>query len=97
MPPGWLARQKDEVAKRVANADIVITTALIPGRAAPVLVTEDMLGMFERVPRFVKVYENIATTISGAAQRYAAEVRARSFPGPEQTYQPRQNTPDRTA
>ena len=43
MPPGWLARQKAEVAKRVANADIVITTALIPGRAAPVLVTEDMV------------------------------------------------------
>ncbi len=43
MPPSWLARQKDEVAKRVANADIVITTALIPGRAAPVLVTEDMV------------------------------------------------------
>ena len=32
-----------------------------------VLVTEDMLGMFERVPRFVKIYENIADTISGAA------------------------------
>ena len=43
MPPSWLARQKDEVAKRVAQADIVITTALIPGRAAPVLVTEDMV------------------------------------------------------
>ena len=39
MPPSWLARQAGEVAKRVANADIVITTALIPGRAAPVLVT----------------------------------------------------------
>ena len=43
MPPGWLARQAGEVAKRVANADIVITTALIPGRAAPVLVTEEMV------------------------------------------------------
>jgi 3-methyl-2-oxobutanoate hydroxymethyltransferase len=32
-----------------------------------VLVTEDMLGMFERVPRFVKRYEAIAETISGAA------------------------------
>ena len=53
-----------------------------------VLVTEDMLGMFERVPRFVKRYENIAGTISAAAERYAAEVRDRSFPGPEQTYQP---------
>jgi NAD(P) transhydrogenase subunit alpha len=43
MPQSWLDRQKAEVAKRVANADIVITTALIPGRAAPVLVTEDMV------------------------------------------------------
>jgi len=43
MPQSWLDRQKVEVAKRVASADIVITTALIPGRAAPVLVTEDMV------------------------------------------------------
>ena len=43
MPASWLERQKAEVAKRVAQADVVITTALIPGRAAPVLVTEDMV------------------------------------------------------
>ena len=43
MPPSWLARQKLEVAKRVALADVVISTALIPGRAAPVLITEDMV------------------------------------------------------
>lgn len=43
MPQSWLDRQKIEVAKRVAQADIVITTALIPGRQAPVLVTEDMV------------------------------------------------------
>lgn len=43
MPASWLERQKVEVAKRVAQADVVITTALIPGRAAPVLVTEDMV------------------------------------------------------
>lgn len=43
MPPSWLERQKLEVAKRVAQADIVVTTALIPGRPAPVLVTEDMV------------------------------------------------------
>ena len=54
-----------------------------------VLVTEDMLGMFERVPRFVKRYEAIAETISGAAQRYAEEVRARTFPTIDQTYQPK--------
>ena len=43
MPASWMDRQKVEVAKRVAMADIVITTALIPGRPAPVLVTEDMV------------------------------------------------------
>ena len=43
MPPSWLARQQVEVAKRVAQADVVISTALIPGRAAPVLITEDMV------------------------------------------------------
>ena len=54
-----------------------------------VLVTEDMLGMFERVPRFVKRYEDIAATISATAEKYAAEVRDRSFPGPDQLYQPK--------
>jgi 3-methyl-2-oxobutanoate hydroxymethyltransferase len=51
-----------------------------------VQVTEDMLGMFERVPRFVKRYADLAETISAAAERYAGEVRERSFPGPDQTY-----------
>ena len=43
MPQSWLDRQKIEVAKRVAQADIVISTALIPGRPAPTLITEDMV------------------------------------------------------
>ena len=43
MPQSWLDRQKAEVARRVAQADVVISTALIPGRAAPVLITEEMV------------------------------------------------------
>ena len=43
MPASWLERQKVEVAKRVALADVVISTALIPGRAAPTLITEAMV------------------------------------------------------
>lgn len=43
MPPSWLQRQAVEVAKRVAQADIVISTALIPGRPAPTLITEAMV------------------------------------------------------
>ncbi|HVM22181.1 MAG TPA: 3-methyl-2-oxobutanoate hydroxymethyltransferase [Sphingomicrobium sp.] len=54
-----------------------------------VLVTEDMLGLFERTPRFVKRYADLASEIGEAAASYAAEVRSRSFPTPEQTYRPK--------
>ena len=54
-----------------------------------VLVTEDMLGMFERVPRFVKRYEEIAGIIEKTVATFAEEVRTRAFPGEEQTYQPK--------
>ena len=55
-----------------------------------VLVAEDMLGLFERTPRFVKRYDDLAGRIDDAAARYAAEVRDRSFPGPEQVYAPKE-------
>jgi 3-methyl-2-oxobutanoate hydroxymethyltransferase len=51
-----------------------------------VLVTEDLLGMFERTPRFVKRYADLAEIIGGAAAAYAADVRARAFPGQDQLY-----------
>jgi 3-methyl-2-oxobutanoate hydroxymethyltransferase len=54
-----------------------------------VLVTEDMLGMFERVPHFVKRYAELAEAIAAAAESYAREVRTRAFPGPDQTYLPK--------
>ena len=54
-----------------------------------VLVTDDMLGMFERTPRFVKRYDDLAARISEAARAYADEVRSRSFPTGDQTYRPK--------
>jgi NAD(P) transhydrogenase subunit alpha len=41
MPPAWMARQAALVHERARQADIVITTALIPGRRAPVLINEE--------------------------------------------------------
>lgn len=41
MPPAWMARQAALVAERCKQADIVITTALIPGRPAPTLLTAE--------------------------------------------------------
>lgn len=43
MPESWMTRQAALVAERIRQADVVITTALIPGRKAPVLVTEAMV------------------------------------------------------
>ena len=60
------------------------------GASAPcdgqVLVTDDMLGMFDRVPKFVKRYQDMAGVVSGAVKDYADEVRSRSFPTEDQTY-----------
>jgi NAD(P) transhydrogenase subunit alpha len=41
MPPAWIARQATLVAERCRQADIVISTALIPGRPAPELISEE--------------------------------------------------------
>ena len=52
-----------------------------------VLVTEDILGLFGTfTPKFVKRYANLAEEVSAAAETYAAEVRSRAFPGPEQCF-----------
>jgi 3-methyl-2-oxobutanoate hydroxymethyltransferase len=51
-----------------------------------VLVTEDLLGLFERTPRFVKRYADIKSVIAQAAAAFAAEVRAGAFPGPDHHY-----------
>ena len=51
-----------------------------------VLVTEDMLGLFERTPRFVKRYDDLAARITEAVTSYAGEVKARAFPTEAETY-----------
>ena len=41
MPADWMRRQAELVHERARLADIIITTALIPGRQAPILISED--------------------------------------------------------
>ncbi|OUW04610.1 MAG: NAD(P) transhydrogenase subunit alpha [Betaproteobacteria bacterium TMED156] len=43
MPKSWMERQAQEVAVRISKADIVISTALIPGKRAPILITQEMI------------------------------------------------------
>lgn len=51
-----------------------------------ILVTQDMLGLFDWTPKFVKRYADLRTAITGAAEKYAADVRARQFPEAAQVY-----------
>ena len=77
----------DEVVQAVSAP--VIGIGASPQCDGQVLVIDDMLGMFERTPRFVKRYDDLAARIGEAARNYADEVRARAFPTAEQTYRPK--------
>jgi 3-methyl-2-oxobutanoate hydroxymethyltransferase len=81
----------EEIATKVARtvAPPVIGIGASAECDGQVLVTDDMLGMFERTPRFVKRYDDLAARIGEAAATYAAEVRERRFPTADQTYRPK--------
>jgi len=51
-----------------------------------ILVTEDMLGLFERTPRFVRRYADLRSVVTDAVAGYAADVRAGTFPGEAEEY-----------
>ncbi len=53
-----------------------------------VLVTEDMLGLFERTPKFVKRFGAMQGMVEESVRQYAEQVRDRSFPSADQLYQP---------
>jgi 3-methyl-2-oxobutanoate hydroxymethyltransferase len=51
-----------------------------------ILVMEDMLGLNPNPPKFVRQYARLGAEIEGAVKAYAADVRARQFPGAENVY-----------
>jgi 3-methyl-2-oxobutanoate hydroxymethyltransferase len=58
-----------------------------PACDGQILVIDDLLGIFTQFkPRFVKRYAELAPLVSAAAESYAADVRARRFPGPEHCF-----------
>ena len=79
-----------EPLARAISAEIAIPTIGIgasPGCDGQVLVSEDILGLFGTfTPKFVKRYAQLSEQVSDAAAAYAAEVRDRSFPGPEHCF-----------
>ena len=56
-----------------------------PGTDGQVLVTHDLLGLSERVPRFVRRYAEVGEEIARAVRAYREDVEAGRFPAAEQT------------
>jgi 3-methyl-2-oxobutanoate hydroxymethyltransferase len=84
---GVMEEIANEATRAVACPTIGIGASA--GCDGQVLVTEDMLGLFERTPRFVKRFDDLASRIGEAAATYAADVRSRAFPTDEQVYRPK--------
>jgi 3-methyl-2-oxobutanoate hydroxymethyltransferase len=78
----------EPLARRITDA-IPIPTIGIGASAhcdGQVLVLEDMLGLSPKVPKFVKRYGQLGPAIEAAIESYAADVRSRAFPGPDNVY-----------
>jgi 3-methyl-2-oxobutanoate hydroxymethyltransferase len=78
----------EPLARRITAASAIPTIG-IGGSVAcdgQILVLEDMLGLSPRVPKFVRRYGELGPSIESAVAAYAADVRARAFPGPEHVY-----------
>jgi 3-methyl-2-oxobutanoate hydroxymethyltransferase len=76
------------LAKEITEAVPVPTIGIgaSAGCDGQVLVIDDMLGLFEWTPKFVRRYADLKNEISRAAAAYADDVRARRFPGPAEIY-----------
>jgi len=79
----------EPVARAITKAVPIPTIGIgaSPACDGQILVTDDLLGLFTQFkPRFVKRYAELAPLIAAAAEAYAADVRARRFPGPEHCF-----------
>src|SRR6202043_2130268 len=78
----------EPLGRRISEAVAIPTIGIGASVACDgqILVLEDMLGLSPRVPKFVKRFGELGPSIERAVKGYAEEVRARSFPGPDNVY-----------
>ena len=74
----------DAVTRAVASPTIGIGAS--PGCDGQILVTDDMLGLFDWTPKFVRRYGKLREVIADAVAAYAKDVRAGQFPGEAELY-----------
>jgi 3-methyl-2-oxobutanoate hydroxymethyltransferase len=78
-----------EPLARAITAAIAVPTIGIGASAGcdgQILVTEDMLGLFDWTPKFVRRYADLRSEIARAVRDYARDVRTGAFPAPAETY-----------
>ncbi len=73
-----------EITEAIAAPTIGIGASA--GCDGQILVTDDMLGLFDWTPKFVRRYGDLRAEIGRAVGAYAEDVRARRFPGPAEIY-----------
>ena len=73
-----------KVAQKVSNITVGIGASVTCD--AQILVTDDMLGMFDRVPKFARKFGDLRDVIDRSVGQYASEVREKTFPAPENTF-----------
>lgn len=78
----------ESLAREITQAVSVPTIGIgaSSGCDGQILVTDDMLGMFEWTPKFVRRYADLRGDIGKAVGQWAADVRARQFPGAAEVY-----------
>ncbi len=92
---GIVADLAEEITHTISIPTIGIGAS--PACDGQVLVVDDMLGMFERSPRFVKRYANLRDTITAAAAQYADDVRSGAFPTDAECYGVVASSPAKTS
>lgn len=82
------------LAREITEALAVPTIGIGASAACDgqVLVVDDMLGLFDWTPRFVRRYADLRTEIGRAAAAYADDVRSRRFPAEAETYFAKKST-----
>jgi 3-methyl-2-oxobutanoate hydroxymethyltransferase len=74
----------DEITREVSAPTIGIGAS--PDCDGQILVTDDMLGLFDWTPKFVRRYGNLREAVARAAAAYASDVRSGKFPGRAELY-----------
>jgi len=75
MPPEYFDKQKAVVSEHIKKQDIVITTALIPGRTAPILVTKEMVASMKSGSVVVDLAVEAGGNVEGAKLGKVAKSR----------------------